>query len=341
IMIIKHQLIFLKEYFSVYNFLRYTGLKNISVVIGLFMLGFSPWIFSFLWILGTRARSILDSIINYFLNNSQDKLKEKWNKLKKIEKFLSVNIIVFFFSFIYALLYGAKYTFTILFLMFPAACIAGHYWYEYLIKKKHAKSIFFATIIPDIILIICSLVGLFGHNILNKWLFQGELKHLLIPLIVIFFVIPVIGIFAVILKGKRAAFISNIILMLTLSFVITPGIFNFISKTGGENDLIQFAQIANKDKVKLAAYIPSQKYSLIYYYDSKVIFNKNDNIKWLADFLKENPNAYVVTEIKELWNIEENNVKYMLLDAGTRYAMIQDMPYDMRQEETEPEIIVY
>ncbi len=342
LMINRHGLSFIKEYIDGYNIIKYTGIKESLSVIGLFLLGFLPWTFSFIWILGTKFKAIINSFISYFKENSEDKLKEKWNKLKQVDKFLSINTIVFFCALIFSVLYGDKYTFLIIFLMFPAACISGYYWYEYLIKKKHDKSIFFATLIPDITLIICSLAGLLGHNILNKWLFNG-LNHLVIPLIIIFFIIPLIGIFAVILKGRIIVFLSNIILMISLSFVITPSIYNFICKNGGENDLISYAQIANKEKVTLTAFIPSKKYSLIYYYDNHVNFYNKNNLEGLKEYLKNNPKDFVIVEIKDLWAIEEYGIKYMLLDAGKRYCMIQHMLYDIEklEDKTEPEIIVY
>ncbi|MCD7779243.1 MAG: glycosyltransferase family 39 protein [Candidatus Gastranaerophilales bacterium] len=342
IMVHKYGYTFIKESLITCNFLKYIGFKELLSVFGLFILGFSPWSFSFMWILGRRFKDIINSFISYFKDNSQDKLKEKWLNLNKTERFLSLNIIVFFTSLVFTILYGSKYTYLILFLMFPSSCLSGHYWYEYIIKKKHDKSIFFATMIPNLILIICSLAGLFGHNILNKWIFQG-LNHLIIPLIIIFFVIPVISIFAVILKGRIVPYAANLILMISLSFVLTPSIFNFISLNGGENDLINYARLANNDNVVLAAYIPSKKYSLVYYYDKPVIFHSNNDINWIDEYLKNNPLSYVVVEIKDLWTIEENKINYMLLDAGKRYCLIQYMNFEQENKEndTEPEIIVY
>ncbi len=343
IMVYKHKMLFIKEYFSVYNFLKYSGLKEYLWVIVFAIFCFLPWAFSFLWILGTKAKDSFISFISYFKDNSQDKLHEKWYKLKKIDKFISLNTIVFFTALFFALLYGSKYTFLILFMVFPASCIAGRYWYEYIIKRRHDKSIFIATIVPNLALIICSLLGLFGHNILNQWLFQG-FNNLIIPLIVIFFAIPVISIFAVLLKGRIIPFIANILLMISLSFVLAPSIFNFMTANGGENDLISFANIAKADETTLTAYIPSKKYSLVYYYDKPILFHNNDDLEWLKKYLDENPFAYVIVEIKDLWGIEDEKIRYMLLDSGNRYCLIQKMPdvegFD-EQEEQEAEVIVY
>ncbi len=313
---------YLKKFLDAYNIFKYSGLKEMAEMLWYFVLGFSPWIFSFLWVLGYRSNNIYHSIISYFKDNSQDKLKSKWNKLKRTDKFISLSTIIFFISFIAAFFFGAKYKFLTLFLIFPAACISGHYWYEYIIMVKHRKSIFFSTIIPNLIMIMFSLIGLFGHNILNRLLFQG-LNHLLIPLIIIFFAIPVMGIFSVIVEGKKVPFAANVILMISLSFVITPSIFNFISINRGENDLISFAAIANKDDAPITAYISSKKYSLEYYYDKPVQFIERQGVEKLKEYLENNPDTYVVVEIRDMFKVEESEIKHILLSSGKIYCLIK------------------
>ena len=338
-MIYKHGMPFIKSNLVIFNVIKYTGIKEILNVLLIFLTGFLPWVFSFLWIMGSRFKKNINSVVSYFKENSQNKLNEKWNKLGRIEKFLSANTIIFFISLIFALLYGAKTTFLILFLIYPASCIAGIYWYDYMIKKKHDKSIFISTLIPNIVLIITSIIGLFGHNIINKMITEN-LNNLISSLIIIFFVIPVIGIFSVILKGRKITFISNILLMISLTFILAPSFFNFMTINGGENDLITFANKAKEEKAELTAYIPAKKYSITYYYDNKVNFHNNNDTQWLMQYLKTNPNAYVITEIKELWDIDKAKIPYMLIDSGRRYCIIQHMPYELKKE-TNAEIRVY
>lgn len=333
---------YLNEFLNTYNIFRYFHLKNLVQVCWLIILSFLPWLFAFLWIIGTKFKDIINSVLSYFKDNSQEKLKEKWKKLNKVDKFLSLNTITFFTTLIFAILYGSKFIYLILFLTLPASCIAGHYWYEYMFRKEHAKSIFFATMIPNLLFIICSFIGLFGHNYINKLTVYG-FNFLIIPLIIIFFVIPLIAIFSIILKGRIPAFVSNLILMISLSFVLTPGIFNFITINSGENDLIGFARTANIDKVKLATYTSSKKYSLVFYYDDKIDFHKNNETEWLRNYLKDNKDDYIITEIKDLWAIESANIKYMLLDSGIRYCLIKHLPRILEEEmeqQKEPEITI-
>ena len=157
--------------------------------------------------------------------------------------------------------------------------------------------------------------------------------------------IKIIGIFSVILNARIPAYISNLILIISLSFVLTPGIFNFITINGGENDLIEFARKANTDKVKLSTFTASKKYSLVYYYDNIVDFHLNNDFVWLETFLETNKKDYVITEIKDLWTIEEKNIKYMLLDSGKRYCLIKHLPKveeeQQQEEKKEPEINIY
>lgn len=342
LMYIKYGNHYIKEYIDAYNIIKYSGVKEIFYSLGLFLLGFLPWAFSLIWVLGSKIKDIYNSVISYFKNNSDDKLREKWNKLRQAEKFLSVNTIVFFTSLIFSIIYGLKYNFLILFLMFPAACISGYYWYEYIIKNKHDKSIFFATLIPDLLLIICSLTALFGHNMLNTLITKG-LNFLFVPLIIIFFIIPLIGIFAIILKGRIVVFISNIILMVSLSLVLTPSIFNFISMNSGENDLITYAQKVNAEKVSLSAFISEPKYSLVYYFDNYIKFYTNQDWNKLREYLNNNKNDYAVVEIKDLWTIEEKGIEYMLIDSGKKYCLIQYLPLYKKkvEEQNEPEVIIY
>ena len=344
IMFEKHGVIFIKEFISVYDISKNIGIKNCLNVISLFILGFLPWSFSFLWIIGSKFRDIINSVTAYFKENSQEKLKEKWQKLNKSEKFLSLNTIVFFTSLIFALIFGAKNIYIVLFLTFPASNIAGYYWYAYMFRKKHAKSILFATIIPNLLFMICSFAGLFGYNFINTLTSYG-FNFLIIPLVIIFFIIPLIGIFSVVLNARIPAYISNLILIISLSFVLTPGIFNFITINGGENDLIEFARKANTDKVKLSTFTASKKYSLVYYYDNIVDFHLNNDFVWLETFLETNKKDYVITEIKDLWTIEEKNIKYMLLDSGKRYCLIKHLPKveeeQQQEEKKEPEINIY
>lgn len=333
---------FIKEVISAYNVFKYAGIKKYLSNIALFILGFMPWICAFLWIIGSRFKDIAGSVLSYIKDDSQDKLGEKWKRLSKTDKFLSVNTIVFFTTLFFVILYGAKYTYLIIFLMFPAACISGHYWYEYIFRKRGDKSIFFATILPNVIFIICSIVLLFGHNHINKLSIYGT-DVLIIPLVVIFFAIPLISVFSVILKGRIAAFIANLILMISLSFVIVPNGYNFIVTNSGESDLIKFAREAHEKNINLHAFLPSKKYSLTYYYDKNIDFHKDTEFEWLRNFLQNNKEDYVIVEIKTLWSIEEKQIKYMLLNSEKRYCIIKHLPKTIErqmEQEGEPEVII-
>ncbi len=339
----KYGITYLKELMYVYDFSKYNGIKESLKILSMMFLGFMPWTFSFLWIFAAKFKDIINSVISYFKDNSQDKLHQKWIKLGKVEKFLSLNSILFGIIFIFTVFYGYKYNCLILLLMFPAACITGYYWYEYMFRKEHDKSIFFATMIPNLLFIICSLFCIFGYNFINTLTVNG-FQYLIIPLIIIFFIIPLFGIFSIILKGRKAVFISNLILMMSLAYILTPSIFNFITVNTGEADLINFARKANENKIKLYTFMEGKKYSLIYYYDNRVEFHDNNDYEWLNSLLINNKNDYVITEIKELSEIEAKGIKYLLIDSGNRYCIIKHLPSSVEKQikqEGEPQIIGY
>lgn len=341
-MFYKYGFDFLSENLKVCNFMNSFGLKENGFVIAAFVIGFLPWSFSFIWSLFSKTDDILQSFISYFKDNSESGLKEKWNKLNKINRFISLNTIFFFTSFIFALLYGSRNIYLVLLLLFPASCIAGYYWYQYIVRREHNGSIFFATIIPYFILIICSVIGIFGHNAINKYVIQG-MNTLIVPVIIIFCVIPVVAVFAVIMKGRKIPFIANIILMVSLAICGTPDAFNLVTLNSGENDLISFAGIADEAGVELAAYIPEKKYSLVYYYDKQIQYIEYGDINNLIKYANEHPMTHIVTDIKDMGKADKAGMKYMLLDSGKRYCVIQKMSPDVEKHESseeEPEVII-
>ncbi len=340
-MICQHGISFIKGYFSTLSIIKSFGIKELINVLTVFLVGFFPWIFSFLWIIFPKAKDIYNNIKTYLKDNSQTKLKDKWYELKTNEKFISVNAIIFFVILIFAIFWGYKNTHIILFLLLPVSCITGCYWHEYIMEKEHEKNIFWATLIPNLILIMCSIIGLFGHNIINK-IITENLNNLIVSLVIIFFIIPLFGIFTVLLKGRKTLFTSNVILMIAISFILSPYFFNFMIANGGQKDLIEFANLAKKENEKLVAFISSKKHSITYYYDKEVIFKNEKDYKWLKSYLEENPQDYVIVEIKDLWEVEKQEIPYMLIDSGTRYCLIQHLPYGLKNTDgEEPEIIVY
>ena len=164
-----------------------------------------------------------------------------------------------------------------------------------------------------------------------------ELKALIAPLIIIFLVLPIISIFAALLNGRVQVFISNLMLMFLLSFVLTPIVFNFIMLNKGEQDLIYFSTYASQEQIDIAAFIPSKKYSIVYYYDKPVLFHKDTDFEWLQNYMKENPENYIITEIKNLWEIEKHNIGYFLIASGKRYCLIQHLPQEYIDEKLKEE----
>ncbi len=318
IMIKEYNGLFISSFLSEYNLMKSFGIKNIGIVLSLSLIFFFPWIITHLGIFISRLKTIFNSLFSYFGKDKNKNLNQKWQELNTIEKFNALNIIIFLISGLFALLYGKEYTYLIVFLVYPLACFSGNYWFEYINKKSNETIVYYATIIPNLIFIILTIISVFGHDTFK------EIKGILLTdLITILFLIPLISIFSAILKGRIQIFIANVLLMVSLTIVLIPDLFCFISDKSGENDLIAFATLANNDKTKLAAFIPSRKHSLTYYYDAKVDFNNQNDIEWLRTYLKENQFAYVITEIKTLWKIEEAKINYILLDSGKRYCLIQ------------------
>ena len=127
--------------------------------------------------------------------------------------------------------------------------------------------------------------------------------------------------------------------MIYLSGIITPYIYTFISTTNGENDLINFASIAKNQNKQLLAFISKKKNIITYYYDKNVEFHNNTDYAYLKNYMHKNKNANIIIKIKDLNNIEKENINYNLVATGKKYCLIEYSKDNMIEEDIE--IITY
>ena len=140
-----------------------------------------------------------------------------------------------------------------------------------------------------------------------------------IQIITLIIIIPfVIASWIFIIKNQRVKlFFSTAILMSLLSGFLTPYVYEF-NYTFGQNDLMKFAEIANKNKYTISTYLTGKKYSLLYYGNQKEIkfYNKND-INWLKKELKKKNNIIIVR------NREIKNLPVKIKIRGFKYSIIE------------------
>lgn len=287
-------------------------------------------------------RSSFDVKINFvksfllkIINPNFKKLKEiQWNNCRLKNRFLIANTLTLIVGILFALIYSIKQPYLVLFLMFPISCITSHYIDNFLKQRFETKNIFKIITIICIIPIVASIFLMFSNH--NAFDIQKEIKDVFfMPIIIISYIIPIFVILFCIVKNKTMLIVTYLITMIYLSGIITPYLYNFISLTNGENDLIKFATNTKNKNIPLLAFLSKKKYIISYYYDNNVNFHVNTDYEYLKNYLKDNNQANVIIKIKDLNNIEKNSINYNLVDTGKKYCLIEYTKENILEEEAE------
>lgn len=320
--------LFYREYIYKHHLERFIDSKEIGrkepfyFFFVVFTVGFLPWAASFIAMIISTFKSLIASIKDYFSGVKLFDYSEKWNKFDNSQKFIALNIIAFVLTFLFFSSSSTKLPTYILPAFAPAAVLLANYWYEYIYDNKHEKGVFISTVVLNSIFIIAAIAAVFTPLFLPE-LLQKEVDVFRGSTILLLFAIPTIGILAIIIKKKTVAFLANVFLMLGIIIIGVNHLFNFMCSFG-ENDLIKFAQKASTDNVKLATYDFGRRYSVWYYYGNHIDFQTENDIKWLRDYTKKNPNAYIIVKMKNMEDFDKE-FKYLTIDTGKKYSLIRKL----------------
>ena len=285
---------FIKEYIIKHHLMRFAGSREIGrehsfiYYIPTFMIGFLPWIFSFLF--GLK------------------KLITKRNP-----DFVTMNLIGFAFTFIFFSIAGTKLITYILPLYPMAAIICAYMWINPVFEKEVKYSILFTNSIFIIFAILVSLSGLYLPDNL-----YGIIRPVQIPLILAFSL-------CAIWRKKERAFVAYIILIAFLSGFMLPKFLN-IWYSFGQNELMSYAEYARENNLPLGAYNLWERFSLQYYYGGDIeYFQKGEayGAKYVsaAKFNNTFNNYPIVTPNACL---SEIGIGYKFIKKGTRYSLIEE-----------------
>lgn len=289
-----HRAEFIKEYIIKHHFQRFIGSTEIGrehsvfYYIPTFIVGFLPYIVTFVF--GLKRL-----------------IKDRKNE------FVIMNLIGFVFTFLFFSSASTKLITYILPLYPMASIICGYMWFNPNYIKEVKLSIIITNIAFIAFAILVALAGLY----LPQEIYT-VIKPVQIPIAIAFFVC---GLF----RRRITAFIAYVILIMFLSGIMMPKLFN-IWYSFGQNELMEYAKYAKQNELKLGAYNLWERFSLQYYYDGDVEYFQNGKAygaKYVQTTKYKNSfNGDIVAIENKL--LPTLTIKYNVIKKGKRYSLIKE-----------------
>ena len=267
------------------------------------MWGFLPWIISSLAVL---VRKLI-------------KWDFKFREVGQAQKFIACNAIIAGFTLVFFSSSGTKLITYILPVYPSLACLAGYIWFNYIERGEYSRIINVTVYTIGTVFIFASLVAIFTPYFLPQQLnFDISIvKPLSMALLFIF------GLSSVVLvkKGKYiGVFFSYVLFIAYLSAFGTERMFKVDYKFG-QDDLIKFAQYADKTDKSITTYQFGKKYSLMFYSGEEVEYGSDYNVNDLKRELSI-PNKLVIIQYKDM-DKNVRKLKYKVILNGRKYCLIE------------------
>ena len=285
---------FVHEYFVKHHLQRFAGSSDIGREHGIlyyvptFIVGFLPWTLPFLF--------GLKKLIG---NRHND--------------FIVMNLAGFLFTFIFFSIAGTKLI-TYILLVYPfCAVLCAYMW----VKEDYFKTTELAIKVTNIAFMIFALLVSCAKFYLPSDLY-AIIKPVQIPIVLAFFLCSLF-------YGRKAAFISYVILIAFLSGFMMPRLFNIWFQFG-QNDLMEFAAYAKTNNLPLGAYNLWERFSLQYYYGGD-IKSFGDTDAYGAGYVSAVPynntfdNFNIVISNDNLSDIK---IGYKVIQSGKKYSLIKE-----------------
>lgn len=176
------------QIFSRFDYIKHGNpIQILTGSLFLFILGFMPWIFSF-----------IAQIIVYFKKHIKDtgEYFSKFNNLQPLERFMAVNVLFLIVIFVFQLMPGMSITQPAI---FPAVMILGKFWFDYVCKDEHCRAINISTLFLNFLFILTALILIFMTQYTSG---AGKEFILMITGAIILLASVVVNIFAI-FKDKR------------------------------------------------------------------------------------------------------------------------------------------
>lgn len=316
---------FFNDYIVKQHFSRFIDSKGLGrqapfyFFIPVFLVGFIPWIFSFL----TSLISNIKYVTKNNVLNAYSRIKELFssnNSENNSKKLLIIMSCYFLLIFLFFSSSSTKLSTYILPIYPAAAILTGYYWYQYIVNDKNRKGIVVSTVIFSSLLLIAGIAALFIIPMLNSKghvLISDQLKTFTIMMAISTALTNFMHLYS---KKKVLLFVNHVLFMAGIIFISTNYVIPMILN-GGENELISYAKYAKLNNNQLITFNYGVRSSTIFYYGKKVNIITDSDYKKLKSILIKDKNAVLITKTD---NLEEmaKNTKYKLVTKGKKYSLL-------------------
>lgn len=318
VMLDKHDPLFFNEYIMKHHIARFLNSHDLGrkqpfyFFILTILWGIFPWIIPAAATIKTWGKKLIKQI---------KALKTfDFNSMTNPQKFLTVNIIAVLLTLAF---FSASSTKLITYILpiYPfLACITAYLTVKYITDDEYTKAFNISTIVTGSIFLTAGIVSCFIKLFLPAEIYSDLAAGL--PVVPILFIgAGVLMLISSIKSNKKAVFGSYVLFMMFLSaFGMETG-FN-IDYAFGQNDLIKYAKIAKDNNHAIASYGFGRRYSLNYYYQKHVIYERDINNYAKLKELLADKNTVVIIRNKNADEISQN-AKFTVIEKGKKYSLIK------------------
>lgn len=321
---------FVKEYFLLHHFSRFTDSANIGrerpllYFIPVFLLGFMPWTFVFIAFLADGFKKLAaryKSAEGRFMAKLAALLEANTNE----QKLILFSAISFVLIFVVFSLSSTKLP-TYILPIFPfAALLTGYYWWTSDENGEHSKATYNITVIFALIFLIAAIASSFVYLFLPTDI-QLKLNEFKEPTVIAFYLFAIFMVLR--LKTNRALsiFSGYVFVMFFVITLAVSQIFNFVYSTG-QNEIVEFSTYGSPDTLstQLVTFDFAVKPSVMVRYQDKVNFITSPDFEALDNLLsyKGGP-TFVIVKNKNMRDEEyKKKVESRLekLQEGDKYSL--------------------
>lgn len=335
---------FVQMYIIKHHFARFVSSEGLGrkqpflFYLPIFLAGLMPWTFSFI---AAAWRAIKTAIKDFKSVKSLKPLFSTDSNDKKLLVMMSVYLIV---AFVFYSMSSSKLPPYILAIFPPAAFICGYMWWGWVVWDRFERSIKVSTYLLAALLILAGCAAIlvpigpetsaclfhkaggcaFPISIPVAGYVAAELDKFKDIASLWCIIMPFIMILCLVAKNKPLTFITKIFFMVGVMLICTTYVFTFVYNAAGQNELVRFSDRAKAiEGAKLVAFDFPVKSSMLWTYEEKVNFIREEDFDALKQALKTKDPVFVVVKNKNLENYGKKKLRNLkFVEAGHRYTLL-------------------